>query len=177
MTVISLLTDFGSQDGFVGVMKGVIWGISANVQIADISHEIYPQNILHGALILGQSWKYFPEGSIHVAIVDPGVGTQRHAIAARVGKHFFVAPDNGLITIAWAEAIAQGELTQVVVLDRQQFWLPHISRSFHGRDIFAPVAAHLANGVSLDELGTAIDTPMTLPIPQPYRRQLVGVRK
>jgi len=167
MAVISLLTDFGTRDGFVGIMKGVIWDINPQVQVADISHEVNPQNILHGALILGQSWKYFPNGSVHLVVVDPGVGTQRRAIAAKIGKHFFVCPDNGLITIPLEQAISSGDPVRAVLLDRSEFWLPRISRSFHGRDIFAPTAAHLATGVPIEQLGSPLDSIVKILIPQP----------
>ncbi len=166
MTVISLLTDFGTRDGFVGIMKGVIWGIAPQVQIADISHEVQPQNILQGALTLAQSWQYFPAGSIHVAVVDPGVGTHRRALAARLREHFFVLPDNGLITLPYQQALAQNWPVQLVQLDNPEFWLPRVSRTFHGRDIFAPAAAHIARGVPLDKLGSSLSKPVLLDIPQ-----------
>ena len=98
MTIITLTTDFGERDGYVGVMKGVIWGIAPQVRFADLTHLVTPQNITEGALVLGRSWRYFPAGTIHLAIVDPGVGTNRRALAARIGEHFFVGPDNGLVT-------------------------------------------------------------------------------
>lgn len=171
MPVISLLTDFGDRDAFVGIMKGVIWKIAPQVQIADLTHWIEPQNVLHGALILGQAYAYFPEGSVHVAVVDPGVGTQRRAIAARIGKFYFVAPDNGLLTLPLEKAEKSGEPIHVVELNEPRFWLPEVSRSFHGRDIFAPCAAHLINGVPLDEMGSNIESRdlLRVDIPKPRR--------
>ena len=167
MKFITLLTDFGLQDGYPGVMKGVIWGIAPDAQIADLTHFIHPQNVLEGALVLGRAASYFPTGTIHIAVVDPGVGTQRRPIAAWLGNFYFVGPDNGLFTILLERAQEHEEKVQIIHLDRPRFWLPEISNVFHGRDIFAPVAAHLANGISLVELGTPISNPKMLEIPRP----------
>lgn len=167
MTVITLLTDFGIRDGYPGVMKGVIWKIAPEVQIADISHTIKPQNILHGALALARVTPFFPAGTIHVAVVDPGVGTNRRPIGLHLGDHYFIGPDNGLFTLVLERAEAGHENTLVVHLDQPQYWLPEISHVFHGRDIFAPSAAHLAIGVPLEKLGTHITDPVRLPIPHP----------
>jgi len=167
MTVITLLTDFGLSDGYPGVMKGVIWKIAPEVQIADISHSIKPQNILHGALALARTSPFFPPGTIHVAVVDPGVGTQRRPIGLRLGEHYFIGPDNGIFTLVLEEADARQAFVQVVHLDQSKYWQPEISQVFHGRDIFAPVAAHLARGIRLDELGTPIQDPIRLQIPRP----------
>ncbi len=167
MTIISLLTDFGTQDGFIGVMKGVIWGIAPEAHIADLSHAVPAQDVVQGAYLLGQSYTYFPSGSVHVAVVDPGVGTRRLGIAAHIGSQYFVAPDNGLITIPWNAAAAKGEPIEIVALNRKEFWLPNVSHSFHGRDIFAPVAAYLARGVALSDLGEPLAEPVLLDLPQP----------
>jgi S-adenosyl-L-methionine hydrolase (adenosine-forming) len=167
VTIISLSTDFGIKDGNVGVMKGVIWGIAPEVQIADLSHLIGPQNILEGALILGRSAPYFPEGSIHIMVVDPGVGTSRRPIAARLGSQHFVGPDNGLFTLMLERAEGRGEPVEIVHLDQPKFWLPEVSHVFHGRDIFSPAAAHLANGVPLTELGSPVYDPVRLELPRP----------
>lgn len=167
MGFITLLTDFGLKDGNVGVMKGTIWRISPEAQLVDLSHLITPQNILEGALILGRSAPFFPVGTIHVAVVDPGVGTGRRPIAARLGSQFFVGPDNGLLTRLLARAEREGDTIEIVHLDRPAFWLPQVSFVFHGRDIFAPVAAHLDTGVGLDEVGTFIQDPVRLKIPSP----------
>ena len=163
LKLITLLTDFGLQDGYPGIMKGVIWGIAPDAQIADLTHSIHPQDILEGALALGRAAPYFPPGTIHVGVVDPGVGTQRRAMAARIGGCFFVGPDNGLCTAL----LEQGEPLQAIQLDQPRFWLPEVSSSFHGRDIFAPVAAHLANGVPLGDLGSPLAEVVRLTIPQP----------
>ena len=167
MSIITLLTDFGLKDGNVGVMKGVIWRIAPEVQITDLSHLIQPQNIQEGALVLARSAPFFPVGTVHLAIVDPGVGTPRRPIAARLGEMFYVLPDNGLITLLLERAEAVGDACEFVYLDKRQFWLPRVSHVFHGRDIFAPCAAHLASGVLLQELGTLIHDPVRLKFPAP----------
>jgi S-adenosylmethionine hydrolase len=173
MTIITLLTDFGLKDGYVGVMKGVIWGIAPGAQLADITHEVRPQNVLEGALALGRVAPYYPPGTIHLAVVDPGVGTGRRPMAARVGaplgEQFFVGPDNGLCSVLVEQTHRAGGAMQFVHLDRPQYWLPEISNVFHGRDIFSPAAAHLANNVALEELGTTIQDPVLLELPQPQR--------
>ena len=169
MRVITLTTDFGLRDGYAGVLKGVIWKIAPEVQIADISHLINPQNVMEGALTLGRAAAYFPEGTIHIGIVDPGVGTARRAIAARLGAQYFVGPDNGLMTILLEQAEHNHEKVDVINLDEPQFWLPSISNVFHGRDIFAPSAAHLSQGVLLESMGTSIQDPQRLELPVPER--------
>lgn len=167
MNVISLMTDFGIKDGNVGVMKGVIWNINPAAQIADLSHMIGAQNIMEAGLILARSASYFPEGSVHVVVVDPGVGTARRPVAARLGTQFFVGPDNGVMTLLlnWAEQNAAP--VEIVHLDKPEFWLPQVSDVFHGRDIFSPVAAHLSRGVPLAQLGTPVSDPVRLQISQP----------
>ena len=172
MSFITLITDFGLKDGNVGVMKGVIWGIAPQVQIADLSHTINPQNIPEAALILLRSTPYFPGGTIHVVVVDPGVGTSRRPVAAQIGDHYFVGPDNGVITM-WLDR-AEHDLLAVkfVHLDNSKYWLPEVSNVFHGRDIFAPVAGNLATGVSLMDLGSMIDDPIRLELPQPIHNPL-----
>jgi S-adenosyl-L-methionine hydrolase (adenosine-forming) len=167
--MITLLTDFGLSDVYVGVMKGVIWGICPQVKIVDITHQIQPQNILEGALALGRAASYFPAETVHVAVVDPGVGTDRRPVAARINAQFFVGPDNGLCTRLVEQARhAKGEI-EFFHLNRPEFWLPAVSSVFHGRDIFAPVAAHLALGTALNDLGDAVDAPVLLDIPEPRR--------
>jgi len=155
----------------VGVMKGVIWGIAPQAQIADITHLIQPQNILEGALAYSRVASYFPAGTIHVGVVDPGVGTMRRPIAACLGERFFVGPDNGLCSTLAALARAEGGPVEYVHLDRPRFWLADVSNVFHGRDIFAPVAAHLANGTPLSELGTLISDPVFLDIPAAEKKE------
>jgi len=169
MPRILLLTDFGTRDGYPAVMKGVIWSIAPQVEVVDLTHEIPPQDVLGAALTLGRAAPYFSAGTIFLAVVDPGVGTVRRPLAARLGGQFFVAPDNGLLTLVWEGAERGGQPIELVWLDRPQYGLPGVSRTFHGRDIFAPAAAHLANGVPLTELGTPIQDPLRLPLPAPRR--------
>lgn len=167
MTVVSLMTDFGIKDGNVGVMKGVIWNIAPNAQISDLSHMISPQDIREASLILARSAPYFPANSVHVVVVDPGVGTARRPMAARLGSQYYVGPDNGTITLLLDRAEKEGWDCEFIHLDKPQFWLENISHVFHGRDIFAPVAGHLASGVPLADLGTRFMDPVRITLPQP----------
>ena len=167
MTVITLLTDFGLRDGYPGVMKGVIWKIAPEVQIADITHAINPQNIFQGALILAHTAPFFPPGTIHIAVVDPGVGTQRRPIGLQLGEHYFIGPDNGLFTLVLEYAEYLGTVIQLFHLNQSTYWLPEVSRVFHGRDIFSPVAAHLSRGIPLEKMGMLINDPIRLEIPHP----------
>ncbi|HET6845784.1 MAG TPA: SAM-dependent chlorinase/fluorinase [Anaerolineales bacterium] len=162
-----MMTDFGIKDGNVGVMKGVIWGICPEAQIADISHMIAAQDIREAALILARSTPYFPPGTIHLVVVDPGVGTARRPMAARIGESFYVGPDNGLITLWLEQSRHLSQDASFIVLDRPTYWRPDVSRVFHGRDIFAPVAAYLARGLSLQELGSELTDPVLLQLPRP----------
>ena len=163
MCIVTLLTDFGTHDTFVGVMKGVIKSLMPQADVIDLTHHVPPQDIQAGAFVLKTACRYFPPGTVHVAVVDPGVGGARRPIAAIIGDFLYVCPDNGLLSYV----LAQDTLTQAVTLDNADFHLPQVSRTFHGRDIFAPVAAHLANGVSLNTLGTPLDTVQTFPLSQP----------
>ena len=176
MTVITLLTDFGIRDGYPGVMKGVIWKIAPDVQIADISHTIKPQNILHGALALLRTTQFFPPGTIHVAVVDPGVGTARRPIGLQLGQHYFIGPDNGLFTLVLERAEDEKVRIHAIHLDQRQYWLADISNVFHGRDIFAPSAAHLASGVPFEKLGTTINDLVRQEIPRPEPQIGGGLR-
>jgi hypothetical protein len=169
LTIVTIMTDFGLRDGNVGVMKGVILGIAPEIQLVDISHLIGPQNVLEGALTLGRSAPYFPSGTIHIGVVDPGVGTLRRPLALRAGAQFFVGPDNGLFTIPMTRAEKEGLPVEAYHLDQPQYWLPEVSHVFHGRDIFAPVAAHLALGVPLEALGKRVSDPLRLQFPEPQR--------
>lgn len=169
MKYVTLLTDFGLRDGYAAVMKGVIWSIAPDAQVADITHNVSPQNVMEGALTLARCLPYFPAGTVHVAVVDPGVGTSRRPIAVKLGSHYFVGPDNGLASIVIREAGDWGGELEIVHLDRQEYWLASVSSVFHGRDIFAPVGAYLANGVPLDRLGSRITDPVMLKIPSPKR--------
>ena len=181
MTIITLTTDFGDKDGFVGTMKGVIWGIFPEAQIADITHAISPQNVLEGAYALWRAYSYFPAGTVHIAVIDPGVGSNRRPIAAKVGTHYFVGPDNGLFTLMYEDTQKGGWSIEIVELVNKQYWLQNISHTFHGRDIFAPVAAHLARGAPFLELGVPIQDPIQIPLPKPekttkgWRAQIVAI--
>ncbi len=172
MTVITLTTDFGLSDGYVGIMKGVILGIAADVQLVDLSHDIAPQDVRQGSFVLSNAVPYFPAGTVHLAVVDPGVGGDRRPLLVTTPQASFVGPDNGLFTFALAQPEAQAW-----VLDQPRYWLPAISRTFHGRDIFAPVAAHLARGVPPHELGSPIADAVRLEPLLPQRqgnRHIVG---
>ncbi|MCS7192069.1 MAG: SAM-dependent chlorinase/fluorinase [Armatimonadetes bacterium] len=161
MPIIALLTDFGVQDIYVGVMKGVIWKICPDAQIADLTHEILPQDITAGALALWGAFSFFPQGTVFCAVVDPGVGTKRRAIAVQTRYHFFVGPDNGLLW--WA--ISENDVIKVVELKNSSYFLPNISSTFHGRDIFAPVSAYIAKGTSIDEFGPEISVDELVKLP------------
>jgi hypothetical protein len=169
MAIITLLTDFGTKDGFVGTMKGVIWSIDPAIQIADISHEIQPQNVMEGAIALWRAVPFFPAGTVHIAVVDPGVGTHRRPMAARLGEQYFVGPDNGLFTPIIEDARKTGQPTIFVHLDNPTYWLANVSHTFHGRDIFAPAGAHLAHGVPLEKLGTPFTDPVLMALSQPEK--------
>ncbi len=165
--VVSLTTDFGLSDFDAGVLSGVILSIAPEARIAELTHQITPFNILEGAVILGRCTPFFPDGSIHVAVVDPGVGTERRGLAARLGRQFFVGPDNGLCTLLARQAAAENQPCEYFSLDRPQYWLPDITHVFHGRDIFAPVAAHLAAGIPIEEIGSRMENPVMLDFPGP----------
>ena len=164
---LTLLTDFGLKDHFVGVMKGVIAGIAPQASLIDISHQVQPQHVVDGARMLLQAVPFFPAGTVHVAVVDPGVGTERRALAAQIGSAFFVAPDNGLLTLLLEKAQVEGQPIKLISLTKREYWLPEISAIFHGRDVFAPVGAHIANGVPLNCLGDEIHDPFMITLPQP----------
>ncbi len=167
---ITLLTDFGVKDHFVGVMKGVIANIAPQAKMIDISHQVRPQNIYEGANLLAQAAGWFPPGTVHMAVIDPGVGTDRHALAARIDDQFYIAPDNGLLTHCIQQAASVGKVIEIIKLNQPQYWLPTPGITFHGRDIFSPAAAHLANGIPLEKLGEpiALDkiTKLAIPVPQ-----------
>ena len=160
--VITLLTDFGSADPYVGMMKGVIATICPAANVVDITHHVPPQDIRTAAFFLERSFRYFPAGTIHVAVVDPGVGTSRRPLAIRSEGHLFVGPDNGVLCLA-------ARRPRAVTLTRSSYFRTAVSRTFHGRDIFAPVAAHLAAGALLEDLGPAQRRLVRLPNVRPRR--------
>ncbi len=151
--IITITTDFGLEDGYVASMKGVILGICPNARMVDVTHLIPPQDVRAGAFILSCVHADFPPGTIHLAVVDPGVGTKRRALAVRAGEYWFVGPDNGLFALVM-ETIPKERPRETWSLENPVLWRPTISGTFHGRDIFAPVAAHLARGISPDDLGS-----------------------
>ncbi len=155
--IITLTTDFGIRDPYVAEMKAVILDICPNATIIDISHEIEKFNIKMGAYILASASPYFPKGTIHITVIDPGVGTKRRPILIQTKHGYFIGPDNGVLALA---ATKQG-IDHVYEISNRKFMLPTISNTFHGRDIFAPAAAHLANGTSLSEFGPEIRTITT----------------
>ncbi len=156
--IITLLTDFGLRDVYAGILKGVIIGIAPSVRIVDLTHEIPPQDVRAASLCLAMAYPYFPKGTIHLAVVDPGVGTQRRAVAVAMDDAVLVGPDNGIFSGVFQKGVVQ----RVVDLTRAEFWLTeNPACTFHGRDIFAPAAAYLASGTPLARLGEAVD-PATL---------------
>ena len=157
--IITLTTDFGLSDPFVGIMKGVILGIAPRAQIVDISHEIRSYDIVEGAFLIASAFRYFPEGTVHIVVVDPGVGSSRRPIAASANRHFFVAPDNGVLSAVFEQ--------EVYHITNRSLFLDSVSRTFHGRDIFSPVAAHVANGAPIDSVGPRILDFLKKPLPKP----------
>ena len=164
MAMITLTTDFGTDDPYVAIMKGVVAGIDPGATVVDLCHNIAPQNIAQAAYLISTSVPYFPKGTIHVVVVDPGVGTQRGALLVITPEAYFIAPDNGVLTYVVEEAFPDVEAFE---LTNSHFWLTPVSSTFHGRDIFAPVAAHLSRGVEPQELGEPLPSIATIPIPRP----------
>ena len=164
--IIALLTDFGQRDPFVGVMKGVMLGINPALQLVDISHEIAPQRCREAAIVLSVTLPFFPLQTIFVVVVDPGVGGTRRAIIVETAEHLFVAPDNGVL----GPVLDQAEVQRVVHATEAKFFRRPISRTFHGRDVFAPIAAWLSHGVEVHEMGPAIDDYTRLELPRPSAR-------
>lgn len=147
--IIALLSDFGSRDHYVGVMKGVILSRAPNVTIVDISHDIAPQDVHSASYILWASYQYFPKRTIFLTVVDPGVGSERKIICVQTDKYYFLAPDNGLLKFILGET----DSPEVYAVDNRKYFLPDVSSTFHGRDIFASLCGHLANGISPARLG------------------------
>jgi S-adenosylmethionine hydrolase len=157
---IVVLTDFGNQDPFVGIMKGVINRLAPTCSIIDLSNEIPPGDLLQGAITLWRSQPYFQDGSIFLSVIDPGVGTSRLGIAARIGRQFFIGPDNGLLSFVFQDG------SECRALDEAAYQLPEPGSTFHGRDVFAPAAAHLAGGADLSTFGRLVREPVRLPSPR-----------
>ncbi len=164
MTIITLTSDFGLLDPYVGIMKGVILSIAPQVHLVDLTHEIPPQQVHEGMFALRSAVNYFPPDTVHLAIVDPGVGSARRPLLVRTAEGLFVGPDNGLFS-----PFLRAPGAQAWVLDHPEQWLSGPSRTFHGRDIFAPVAARLATGAQPDTVGSPIDDPIILAEDAPAR--------
>ena len=184
--IVTLTTDFGLSDAYVASMKGVLLGINPEAKLVDICHSIKPQNIPQAAFVLGTAYPYFPAKTIHLVVVDPGVGTERRAIILRVPQACFVAPDNGVLSYVFQQFLAEPVLDrgkvsikerakpsadiEVVQITNPRFWRAPVSPTFHGRDIFAPVAAALSLGFPPIEFGEPITSVEMLPMPRPYKR-------
>jgi hypothetical protein len=170
--IITLLTDFGTRDHYVASMKGVILGIHPQCTLVDITHQVKPHDIEGGAFVLANACSFFPKGTVHVSVVDPGVGGPRKPILIVTRDYFFLGPDNGLLSLA-----AQADtVKQVIELTNSKYFLSGVSATFHGRDIFAPVAAHLTRGIRPVMFGPPLNSWARLDIPQPVitGRELVG---
>ncbi|MHC4695630.1 MAG: SAM hydrolase/SAM-dependent halogenase family protein, partial [Planctomycetota bacterium] len=168
MCIVTLITDYGTRDHYAGVLKGVMLGIAPQISITDITHDIEPHNVLHGAFVLRQVWAWYPPGTIHLAIVDPGVGSERRIIVGKLEGRYVVAPNNGLVTLVHRELSVEA----VHFAEDPRFFLSRPSATFHGRDMMAPVAAHLASGVDMGEFGPVADSVELLPVE--YMAQSAG---
>jgi S-adenosylmethionine hydrolase len=160
--IVTLTTDFGTADGYVGTMKGVILSVVPGAQLVDISHEIGPQNVRQTAYVLYTAYPFFPPHTVHLVVVDPGVGSSRRPIALRTPSGTFVGPDNGVFSYV----MAREPVEALVELADPRYRLPQVSHTFHGRDIFAPAAAHLASGVPIGALGPRVSDPVAFPSPR-----------
>lgn len=175
MSIITLLTDFGLSDEYVGIMKGVILSVNPSATIIDITHNIDPHDIIQAAFTIKSSYKFFPKGTVHVTIVDPEVGGSRAIIAIEMAEHTFLAPDNGILTLL----IEKRNIDKIIRVDNKKFFLKSISQTFHGRDIFAPVSAHISSGTKINNIGTPINKNdlVKLSVPEPRisdKGELVG---
>jgi len=162
--IVTLTTDFGLSDYFVGTMKGVILGIAPQAEIVDISHELTAYAIPEAGFVIAQAYRYFPRWTIHAIVIDPGVGTSRRPIVAEAAGQLFVAPDNGVLSMIYAQ-----EKHKVRAITAAKYFLQPVSQTFHGRDVFSPVAAHLAKGVTPSQFGKPIDDYLQLDFHKPVR--------
>ena len=163
--IITLLTDFGLTDPYLAMMKGVILSINPEARLVDISHDISAGSIVQASGMILETFPFFPEGTVHVVVVDPGVGSDRKLIVLETGGYFFVGPDNGVF---WP-IMEDSKEEKIIHLNVSSYFLPHLTPTFHGRDIFAPVAAHLSLGIDPGQMGTVMDDPVDLTIPAPYK--------
>ncbi len=175
MSIITLLTDFGTGAEYAGLMKGVILSINPSAVIVDITHQIDCQDIVQAAFTICSSYEYFPDGTVHLVVVDPGVGSERSLLALEMKNQIFIAPDNGVLTLLFNE----GNISALIRITNSKYFLASVSRTFHGRDIIAPVGAHLSGGLDLRELGTEIDRRDAVHLDDLYARisengELVG---
>lgn len=164
--LITFTSDFGTRDGYAAIVKGVISSLNSNARVIDLSHEVEPWNVGEAAWIIYNAYKYFPKGTVHLVVVDPEVGSGQRRLLLSDGHHFFVGPDSGVFThlirdpsggLYDGESTARERRWEAYELTEQSYWLPAVSTSFHARDLFGPVAAHLANGESLDSFGSKLD--------------------
>lgn len=155
---IALLTDFGLSDPYVGILKGVLATLAPGVPVIDVTHAVAPQDVRHGALLLDAAWRWFPEGTVFLCVVDPGVGTNRRPVVVSSAQRLFVGPDNGLF------GLLPGAVTREI---RAPWGFPERSRTFHGRDLFAPVAARLAMGATFEDVGPVVEDVVPSDVPQP----------
>ena len=162
--LITLLSDLGTADTYVGVMKAVILSICPAARVIDLCHEILPQDIEQAAFLLDTAWGFCPEGTVHVIVVDPGVGSRRRVVAVEAHRQAFIAPDNGVLTYVLAGA----RKYRAFALERSELFLPEVSQTFHGRDMMAPVAARLAAGMDIERVGPEIEEPLVrFPVSRP----------
>lgn len=170
--IITLTTDFGLSDPYVAMMKGVILSINPEATVVDFSHQIRAGSIIQAAGLIHETFPFYPKGTVHVAVVDPGVGSERRLMGMEAGGHFFVGPDNGVF---WP-LIKDYRGSETIHLTESRYFLPPISHTFHGREVFAPVAAHLSQGVSLKRMGPKLSDPVELHFPKPQKQgeKLVG---
>jgi S-adenosylmethionine hydrolase len=164
--IITMTTDFGLRDPYVGIMKGVILSINPEARVIDISHQLKAGFVSQASALVQEAYPFFPEGTVHVAVVDPGVGGDRRPILIKTQNHLFVGPDNGIF---WP-VIGSHQRTEIIHLTESRYFLPHVSHTFHGRDVFAPVAAHLSREVDPLEMGPIIKDPVPFDFPAPQRR-------
>ncbi len=170
--IVTLLTDFGTKDHYVASMKGVILNLNPRSQVVDITHQIRPQDVVEGAFVLANAFSYFPEGTVHLAVVDPKVGGPRAPLLIVTERYYFVGPDNGLFSMV----LRRERMREAYVLAERRFFLSKISSTFHGRDIFSPVAGHLTLGVPPRAFGRRVDSikPLAFPTPEPRGGRLTG---
>ncbi len=165
--LITLITDFGDTDHFVGAMKGIIARTAPAARVIDITHQIAAYNVNEAAFVIAETWPCFPKGTIHVVVVDPGVGSTRRPLLVEASGHFFVGPDNGVFSMIYSQTSIDGQTHKVRVLSNPKMMLGTVSRTFHGRDVFAPVAGHLAKGAKPAAFGKRIDDYLRLNLAQP----------